>query len=91
MSTHATQPHRVAQWAPVGEHADQATLLQAVVGALSAMHLQMSTGQAVMTLERRSFDANQQLQDLLEIQYRPDQLRYQMRLDYEANNPETSA
>ena len=23
MSTHATQPHRVAQWAPVGEHADQ--------------------------------------------------------------------
>ncbi len=67
----------------------QQTVSAIRVGALSAMHLQMSTGQAVMTLERRSFDANQQLQDLLEIQYRPDQLRYQMRLDYEANNPET--
>lgn len=59
-------------------------------GALTALHLQMSPGQAVMTLERRSYGAEQQLLDLLEIQYRPDQLRYQMRLDYEANPPETS-
>lgn len=67
----------------------QQTVSASRVGALPAMHLQMSTGQAVMTLERRSFDAGQQLLDLLEIQYRPDQLRYQMRLDYETNNPET--
>lgn len=59
------------------------------VGALAAMHLQMSPGQAVMTLERSSYGPGQHLLDLLEIQYRPDQLRYQMRLDYEAFNPET--
>lgn len=60
------------------------------VGALTALHLQMAPGQAVMTLERRSYGPDQQLLDLLDIQYRPDQLRYQMRLDYEANTPETS-
>ncbi len=60
------------------------------VGALAAMHLQMSPGQAVMTMERHAYGSGQQLLDLLEIQYRPDQLRYQMRMDYEATNPETS-
>ncbi len=67
----------------------QQTVSALRVGALPAMHLQMSPGQAVMTMERRSFNADGLLLDLLEIQYRPDQLRYQMRMDYEAFNPET--
>jgi GntR family transcriptional regulator len=67
----------------------QQTVSALRVGALAAMHLQMSPGQAVMTMERRSYGSGQQLLDLLEIQYRPDQLRYQMRMDYEAINPET--
>ncbi|WP_343199947.1 GntR family transcriptional regulator [Stenotrophomonas sp. MYb238] len=61
------------------------------VGALPAMHLQMAPGQAVLTLERRAYGRDRQLLDLLEIQYRPDQLRYQMRLDHEPDLPETSA
>lgn len=69
----------------------QQTVSATRVDALAAMHLQMSTGQAVMTLDRRSFNADQQLQDLLEIQYRPDQLRYQMRMDYETDHPEATA
>ncbi|WP_449465405.1 GntR family transcriptional regulator [Stenotrophomonas humi] len=67
----------------------QQTVSALRVGALAAAHMEMSPGQAVMTLERRSYGPGQHLLDLLEIQYRPDQLRYQMRLDYEAFNPET--
>ncbi|WP_269792549.1 GntR family transcriptional regulator [Stenotrophomonas sp. Iso1] len=67
----------------------QQTVSALRVGALAAAHMEMAPGQAVMTLERSSYGPEQQLLDLLEIQYRPDQLRYQMRLDYEAFNPET--
>jgi GntR family transcriptional regulator len=66
----------------------QQTVSALRVDALAAVHLQMSPGQAVMTLERGSYGPDQQLLDLLEIQYRPDQLRYQMRLDYETATPE---
>ena len=61
------------------------------VDAVPAIYLQMQPGQAVMTLERRSFDRDGQLLDLLEIQYRPDQLRYQMRLDHTPDPMESSA
>ena len=67
----------------------QQTVSALRAGAMTAMHLQMTPGQAVMNLTRRSYGPNQQLLDLLDIQYRPDQLRYQMRLDYETNKPET--
>ena len=61
------------------------------VDALCASHLQMTPGQAVMTMDRRSYDHREQLVDLLHIQYRPDQLRYQMRLDHESiATPETA-
>lgn len=61
------------------------------VDPVPAIYLQMQPGQAVMTLERRSFDRDDQLLDLLEIQYRPDQLRYQMRLDHTPDPMESSA
>ncbi|MGV8959765.1 MAG: GntR family transcriptional regulator [Stenotrophomonas sp.] len=68
----------------------QQTISAAAVDAVPAMHLQMAPTQAVMTMERRSYGRDQQLLDLLDIQYRPDQLRYQMRLDYETTPvPET--
>jgi GntR family transcriptional regulator len=70
----------------------QQAVSAAVVDPLAAAHLQMQAGQAVMTMERRSYDNKEQLLDLLHIQYRPDQLRYQMRLDHETNaTPETAA
>ena len=52
--------------------------------AVPALKLEMTPGEAVLTLERRSYGSNNQLLDLLNIQYRPDQLRYQIRLDYES-------
>lgn len=52
------------------------------VDAVPALHLNMAPGEAVMTMERRSYDKDNRLLDLLHIQYRPDQLRYQIRLDY---------
>jgi len=67
----------------------QQTVSALRVGAVAAAHLEMSPGQAVLTLERHSYGSTRQLLDLLEIQYRPDQLRYQMRMDYETINPET--
>lgn len=63
----------------------------ACVDAVPAIYLQMQPGQAVMTLQRRSFDRDGQLLDLLDIQYRPDQLRYQMRLDHTPDPMESSA
>lgn len=61
------------------------------VDAVPAIYLQMQPGNAVMTLERRSYDRDGQLLDLLDIQYRPDQLRYQMRLDHDTDLMESSA
>ena len=63
----------------------------ACVDPVPAIYLQLQPGQAVLTLERRSFDRDGQLLDLLDIQYRPDQLRYQMRLDHHPDPMESSA
>lgn len=49
--------------------------------AVTAGHLKVKPGTALLTLERQSFDADGKLVDLLNIQYRPDQFRYQMSLD----------
>ena len=46
-----------------------------------ALHLKVQPGSALLTLERHSFNAAHELVDLLYIQYRPDQFRYQMSLD----------
>jgi len=50
-----------------------------------AMRLGVEPGSALLTLERRSFDGEGQLVDLLLIQYRPDHFRYQMTLDIDAD------
>jgi GntR family transcriptional regulator len=57
------------------------TLSAAAADATIAMRLQVEPGTALQTLERRSFDAEGRLVDLLQIHYRPDQFRYQMTLD----------
>jgi len=49
--------------------------------AIIAGYLKVKPGAALLTLERQSFNASGQLVDLLNIQYRPDQFRYQMSLD----------
>lgn len=49
-----------------------------------ALHLKVEAGAPLLTLERQSFDGDGQLVDLLNIQYRPDQFRYQMSMDLEA-------
>lgn len=61
------------------------------IEALPAAYLQMQPGQAVMTLQRRSYDRQGQLLDQLDIQYRPDQLRYQIRMDNDTDLMETLA
>lgn len=53
--------------------------------AMSALHLEVEPGTALLALERRSYDEEGQLVDLLNILYRPDQFSYRMRLDVEAN------
>lgn len=57
------------------------TLSAASADAVVAGYLKVKPGTALLTLERQSFDADGQLVDLLNIQYRPDQFRYQMSLD----------
>jgi Transcriptional regulators len=53
--------------------------------AVAALHLKVEPGTALLALERRSYDAEGQLVDLLNIQYRPDQFTYQMTLDMESD------
>jgi GntR family transcriptional regulator len=61
-------------------HVDQ--FLSAVsANALSAMHLKVKPGTALLTAERHSFNAAGDLVDLLNIQYRPDQFRYKMSMN----------
>lgn len=52
--------------------------------AMTAMHLQVEPGTALLALERRSYDAEGQLVDLLNILYRPDQFSYRMKMDIDA-------
>lgn len=55
--------------------------------AISAMHLKVKPGTALLSLERRSYDAEGRMVDLLSIQYRPDQFSYEMSLDVDAPLP----
>ncbi|WP_323032708.1 GntR family transcriptional regulator [Paracoccus sp. (in: a-proteobacteria)] len=55
--------------------------------AISALHLKVEPGTALLSLERRSYDGEGQLVDLLNVQYRPDQFTYQMTLDVEDGTP----
>jgi len=63
------------------------TLSAVSADAVSAGYLKVKPGAALLTLERQSFNAAGQLVDLLNIQYRPDQFRYQMSLDIENWKP----
>lgn len=63
------------------------TLSAASADAIIAGFLKVKPGAALLTLERQSFNAAGQLVDLLNIQYRPDQFRYQMSLDIENWKP----
>lgn len=51
--------------------------------AISAMHLEVEPGNALLSLERRSYDGEGNLVDLLNVHYRPDQFTYRMKLDVE--------
>jgi len=51
--------------------------------AIGAMHLKVKPGTALLSLERRSYDGEGYLVDLLNVQYRPDQFTYRMSLDVE--------
>lgn len=57
------------------------TLSAVSADAVIAGYLKVKPGTALLTLERQSFNAVGELVDLLNIQYRPDQFRYQMSLD----------
>lgn len=58
--------------------------------AMSALHLGVEPGTALLALERLSYDEEGQLVDLLNILYRPDQFSYRMRLDVEPNGATSS-
>ena len=49
--------------------------------AISAMHLEVEPGTALLSLERLSYDSEGNLVDLLNVLYRPDQFTYRMKLD----------
>ena len=57
------------------------TLSAVNADAVVAMHLQMEPGSAVLALERRSYDEQGRLVDLLNILYHPEQFSYEMTLD----------
>ena len=53
--------------------------------AISAMHLEVEPGTALLSLERLSFDGEGNLVDLLNVHYRPDQFTYRMKLDLDVD------
>lgn len=59
------------------------TLAAAAADAELASRLEVPVGTALLTLERLSYDPEGRLVDLLQIHYRPDRFRYQMRLSPE--------
>ncbi len=61
-------------------------LSAALADATVAARLQVEPGAALLTLDRRSYDAEGMLVDLLLIHYRPDQFSYRMRLDLGAQD-----
>jgi GntR family transcriptional regulator len=66
------------------------TLSAALADSILAPRLEVEAGSALLTLERLSYDPEGRLVDLLQIHYRPDQFRYQMRLDLGARDGEAS-
>jgi GntR family transcriptional regulator len=64
------------------------TLSAALADSILAPRLEVEPGSALLTLERLSYDPEGRLVDLLQIHYRPDQFRYQMRLDLGARDGE---
>ncbi|PZU25831.1 MAG: hypothetical protein DI584_13045 [Stenotrophomonas sp.] len=52
--------------------------------AIAALHLKVEPGTALLALERRSYDGDGNMVDLLSVLYRPDQFTYQMTLDVDA-------
>lgn len=62
------------------------TLSAALADSILAPRLEVEPGSPLLTLERRSYDPEGRLVDLLQIHYRPDQFRYQMRLDLGARD-----
>lgn len=63
------------------------TLSAVNADAVVAMQLEVEPGSALLALERRSYDENGCLVDLLNILYRPDQFSYQMTLDVDDASP----
>ena len=61
------------------------TLSAVNADAMSAMHLQVEPGSALLALERRSYDEEGRLVDLLHILYRPDQFSYRMKMDVDVD------
>lgn len=57
------------------------TLSAVAADAVVAGYLKVKPGDALLSLERQSFDAAGEVVDLLYIQYRPDQFSYHMSLD----------
>ena len=53
--------------------------------AISAMHLEVEPGTALLSLERLSYDSEGNLVDLLNVHYRPDQFTYRMKLDLDVD------
>jgi len=74
---------RLKLFREVGIHIRQVeqTLSAVNADAISAMHLQVEPAIALLALERRSYDEEGRLVDLLNILYRPDQFTYRMMLD----------
>lgn len=65
-------------------HVEQ-TLSAVNADAVSAMHLGVEPGTALLALERRSCDHEGNLVDLLSVLYRPDQFSYRMQLDMDTD------
>lgn len=77
---------RLKLFRDIGIHIHQIEQVLSAVNAdaVSAMHLRVEPGTALLALERRSYDREGLLIDLLSILYRPDQFTYRMMLDVEA-------
>lgn len=74
---------RLSLFERIGIHISRVEQILTAVNAdaLTAMHLEVVPGTALLSLERSSYDETGSLVDLLKILYRPDQFTYQMTLD----------
>ncbi len=78
---------RLKLFQAAGIHIKQVEQVLSAVNAdaISAMHLKAEPGTALLSLERRSYDGDGRMVDLLNVQYRPDQFTYQMTLNVDAD------